>query len=257
MPEVRDHDAGGQPGSRANRGVVGRAGPFRARLWLVSGVRLALLPGGRGAGPARGGACVAPSPGGVRADRPARAGRPGRGRRPEAGRPRRPARDTASGGAKTGGTGAGDQQAGRGAGGDSRRPGLPRGQGAGPPGAQHADHRDRRLEHPGAGLLGRDARPARGGAGSGALALGLHRDDLPPGPAGHDPRRPPGRRRPGLRRHPAPAWPSSSGSSMPKRFCAGFSRPKPLWSSETVPHGSGISRGTSSPTPGSGSTSSM
>jgi len=110
--------------------------------------------------------------------------------------------DAAPRGAAAGRAGAGDQGAGRGALRDSGGKGLPRGQGAGPAGAQHADHRDRRLEHPGAGLLGGDARAPGGGGGRRALALGLHRDGLPPGPAGDDRRRPVGRRRPGLCRHP-------------------------------------------------------
>ena len=257
LPAVRERDAGGQPQPSAHGGVGGRGGALRARLRTVSRLRHACVSGGRGAGPARGGACVAAPSGAVRADRPARAGRPGRGGCPAAGRTGRRGVDAAPRGAAAGRAGAGDQGAGRGALRDSGGKGLPRGQGAGPAGAQHADHRDRRLEHPGAGLLGGDARAPGGGGGRRALALGLHRDGLPPGPAGDFPPAT-GRSSPtGAMSPPARGSPTSGGSCTRRRSSAGSSRPRRPWSSETAPPGSGISPETSSPRPGSGSTSSM
>ena len=96
-----------------------------------------------------------------------------------------------------------------------------------------------------------------GGGGRRALALGLHRDGLPPGPAGDFPPAT-GRSSPtGAMSPPARGSPTSGGSCTRRRSSAGSSRPRRPWSSETAPPGSGISPETSSPRPGSGSTSSM
>ena len=165
--------------------------------------------------------------------------------------------DAAPRGAAAGRAGAGDQGAGRGALRDSGGKGLPRGQGAGPAGAQHADHRDRRLEHPGAGLLGGDARAPGGGGGRRALALlSTPRRSSAWTSGGRPPAT--GRSSPtGAMSPPARGSPTSGGSCTRRRSSAGSSRPRRPWSSETAPPGSGISPETSSPRPGSGSTSSM